>query len=563
MNAFDVLIVVATNVERDAVFAASGHNEKPVHGPKRTYWDLGKLGDATVALVQVQMGSSTVGGSMTTISAAVYDLKPKSVLMCGIAFSTKTETKHPIGTVLVSKQLMQYQVQRVGTNDEKEKAVVPRGDKATASPVLLSRLDAVAALPKWKGAVDCGLLLSGDSLIDNIDFRRELQCREPEAIGGEMEASGLYLVAQEAKFDWCVIKAVCDYADGNKSEKKEHRQTTAAAKAAEFVVTAIRNGGFAAESSQAPTLGSLSRGEERNLSHIAEVDGKRVAVYAALFVLACAILGIWMFRRREAGEADRQLSLELARRCDSNDESACVVFRERTEEKCDKGDLDACVLYSAILDRGLSCSAQLSRSVALLERACAGGSDSGCLQLAGKLESGCGAAPETGRAKALAETLCKRGNPGGCNLLALLAYSNPDHAALDAVVQLLEVTCEKGHAGACSNLAMLLSRQVGSDRDNARAFELLRSACGKNDLTSCVNLGTFYETGRGGAVVDRSKAKELYELGCTKAFVVGCVNLAGLLASESDAGSAQIFELLVRGCNGLAARRARAAPRRV
>jgi hypothetical protein len=60
-----------------------------------------------------------------------------------------------------------------------------------------------------------------------------------------MEGAGLYAVAQREKVDWILVKAICDYADGNKGQDKDKRQQTAARNAARFVFHVLNQGGFA------------------------------------------------------------------------------------------------------------------------------------------------------------------------------------------------------------------------------------------------------------------------------------------------------------------------------
>ena len=62
--------------------------------------------------------------------------------------------------------------------------------------------------------------LSGEKLVDNLDFRDQLLNLEPEAIGGEMEGAGLYVACQDKKVDWILVKAVCDWADGQKGKRQ-------------------------------------------------------------------------------------------------------------------------------------------------------------------------------------------------------------------------------------------------------------------------------------------------------------------------------------------------------
>ena len=76
--------------------------------------------------------------------------------------------------------------------------------------------------------VHFGLVLSGEKLIDDVEFVGEMLSHEPEAIGGEMEGAGLYVPCLAAKKDWTLVKAVCDWADGKKSKDKTKRQLKAA-----------------------------------------------------------------------------------------------------------------------------------------------------------------------------------------------------------------------------------------------------------------------------------------------------------------------------------------------
>jgi hypothetical protein len=54
-----------------------------------------------------------------------------------------------------------------------------------------------------------------------------------------MEGAGLYVACLAAKKDWILVKAVCDWADGNKCEDKTERQLKAARNAAHFVWHAL------------------------------------------------------------------------------------------------------------------------------------------------------------------------------------------------------------------------------------------------------------------------------------------------------------------------------------
>ncbi|MDC3985934.1 5'-methylthioadenosine/S-adenosylhomocysteine nucleosidase family protein [Polyangium jinanense] len=247
----DVLLMTVTEVETRAVLDAA--RVTTGRGPilrfgTRTYRDFGEIGGARVLLVStVQAGSETPGGSMSTAYNAISEVAPQAIIMVGIAFGVDPE-KQPIGQVLYSLQLQPYGPTRMGTDkDTGALHITPRGDRATATPWLLDRFHAAKQYWNQGGSVGCDacLLLSGPSLIDNIDYRDTLRTLFPEAKGGEMEGAGLYGAAMEKKVDWVVVKAICDYADGNKHEKKSERQALAAERAASFVFHALGLGAFA------------------------------------------------------------------------------------------------------------------------------------------------------------------------------------------------------------------------------------------------------------------------------------------------------------------------------
>jgi len=240
----DILLVTVTDVESRAVLevfrAATGIDPKPLPVGDRLYFDLGDVSGARVALALSSMGTGGVHGSQEVVRGGIESLSPSAVIMVGVAFGINEE-KQAIGDILVSERLMLYDLQRVGTDGSGNIRLLARGDRPHASSWLLNRfqvsnLQREASVP----AVRFGPILSGDKLADNIDFRRQLLQFEPEAIGGEMEGAGVYVACQNSKVDWIVVKSICDWADGLKSQNKSERQQLAAANAAAFVRFALQ-----------------------------------------------------------------------------------------------------------------------------------------------------------------------------------------------------------------------------------------------------------------------------------------------------------------------------------
>ena len=237
----DVLLVTVTKVETLAVFDAlkkHGGSDPEARGiADKTFFSLGIINGATVWLVQAEMGSGGVGATHQTVDKGIAALSPGAVIMVGIAFGVDEE-KQTIGDVLVSRQLMLYDLQRAGTW-EGELQIKPRGDRPHASAWLIDRFRA-AELTWLEANVEVGLVLTGEKLVDNLKLRQQLLALEPEAIGGEMEGAGLYVACHDAKVDWMLVKAVCDWADGEKHVGKKERQAIAARNAASFVLHALR-----------------------------------------------------------------------------------------------------------------------------------------------------------------------------------------------------------------------------------------------------------------------------------------------------------------------------------
>ena len=225
-----ILIVTVANIEAKTVLKVfSDAVGKPWSREQKRgqiLYNLGTHGARKVYMVQSEMGIGTPGGAILTIMQAVESLKPEAVIMCGMAFGVKSGQK--LGDILVSKQVTYYDPQKIG----EKPGGIPRGDRVTASPRLLAQFRAGAM--DWQGAeVYFGLILSGEKLVNNLSFRNKLLKQEPEAIGGEMEAAGLYAAASQLKTDWIMVKAICDWADGNKDDKA---QLLAAKNAARFLL---------------------------------------------------------------------------------------------------------------------------------------------------------------------------------------------------------------------------------------------------------------------------------------------------------------------------------------
>lgn len=230
-----ILVVTATAVETAALHKVLRRLPyQPTllrlpHG-NQTYY-IGALGKYAIVHVQCEMGAVGLGSSLATANEAIAFWKPKAVVMVGIAFGIDRKSQH-VGDVLLSKTVIPYDLQR-----RNEGWQVDRSARPPAGATLFNRFKNYAdwkhKLPTGKRAAVIGCdVLSGESLIDDAQFRDALVAQFPTARGGEMEGVGIYSAAQGQNLQWILVKAICDFADGKKSVGKKRKQAIAAAAAA-------------------------------------------------------------------------------------------------------------------------------------------------------------------------------------------------------------------------------------------------------------------------------------------------------------------------------------------
>jgi nucleoside phosphorylase len=231
-----IVMLTATPIERDTVL----RHLEPLPGTSgvvRVFQDrntffVARLGQYPIVLCMCTMGASGRDSAQIVTGEAIRFWNPSGLIMTGIAYGRNPE-RQKIGDVLVSERIIAYEPERVGVE-----LSVPRGQQFLAGARLLDRFKNVAV--DWcfrdpSGSVctpHFGAVLSGEKLIDNPDFKARLFLAHPNAIGGEMEGVGLAAAAERERCEWILVKAICDWADG---EKTDQHQAFAAASAVSFI----------------------------------------------------------------------------------------------------------------------------------------------------------------------------------------------------------------------------------------------------------------------------------------------------------------------------------------
>lgn len=242
----DVLLLVAADVERNAVLdALRGSGEDVVtrttaEGP----YYLGKLGTARVALLQCAQGTTASSGSAMSTVWGILRWSPRAVIMPGIAWA-RDPRKHLPGDILVADKVALYEHQRVGQTLKGETEIRYRGPVVETSTTLRDHFMAETSwtfeLTGWCSQAHVpmsrkkrakarkprkrrlakrhrGEFLCGEKLLANEKLKKDLLQQYPEAIGGEMEAAGVYAAACVTGLPWIVVKGVCDWGDAQKDD---------------------------------------------------------------------------------------------------------------------------------------------------------------------------------------------------------------------------------------------------------------------------------------------------------------------------------------------------------
>lgn len=196
---------------------------KVVEGTETYY--LGIFGVHLAVVTMCTMGSQGASGAILSIDSLIRTWNPVVITMVGIAFGID-KYKHQPGDVLVASSIIPYENQKISGGTINYRNPIP-----ISSPALLNRIRNAF---EWQfcrpdGTLvskHIGPLLSGEKLVNDIEFKKMLTSEYPNAIGGEMESSGVWSSASKHNKQWIVIKSVCDWADGDKTDEF---QTLAAA----------------------------------------------------------------------------------------------------------------------------------------------------------------------------------------------------------------------------------------------------------------------------------------------------------------------------------------------
>ena len=198
-------------------------------------YTFGRFGAFIAAVEMMTFQGPEAAKDVITMAANFFGPNLNAIFSVGVACGV--EKKNKLLDVLVSKCVSFYTAARYSTTDDGKPKITSRAIANLPTSDLL--LQHFSNPPEWPAETSKiaksltktpklhkGLFLSGDYLVDNKDFKYELLNNfAKEAIGIEMEGAGLYHNYRSHSYEILIVKAVCDFGDGNKN--KDYQPTAA------------------------------------------------------------------------------------------------------------------------------------------------------------------------------------------------------------------------------------------------------------------------------------------------------------------------------------------------
>nr|MDT0664567.1 hypothetical protein [Micromonospora sp. DSM 115978] len=180
-----------------------------------------------------EQGTVDPGGMTLAAADFVRQVQPDYVILTGICFGLRPGEQRE-SDVIVATQVECLDWHKATDDDDGTVRLTTRGDRVATSVVLRDRARLVD--DEWtRSKVHFGPILSLNTLVNSQRRTEELRAFKPDAIGGEMEAAGVYAVGARAMTDWIVVKAISDWG----FDKTKTHQEPAADAAAEFVAELV------------------------------------------------------------------------------------------------------------------------------------------------------------------------------------------------------------------------------------------------------------------------------------------------------------------------------------
>jgi nucleoside phosphorylase len=245
----DVLLLATTERELTAVLKKhyGDHTKRTMQG--RTCYDLGKVRDASVSLVQ----ADEMGNALNTLSEQIQELSPACIIILGMAWGFKYKGQY-IGNLVVSDRVLIYDVEQESNMYKlnvnlSSSAYLTQGQRDQHRvPTRLLNLfknGSIILNRKTKRLVPVtfGPVFASTKPVDQQAAFRFVSRAAPDVIGIEPDGAALFSIAQNYQENCLLVKGISALVDNTVDQGTSDTEGMLE-KAADFILQVIALGGF-------------------------------------------------------------------------------------------------------------------------------------------------------------------------------------------------------------------------------------------------------------------------------------------------------------------------------
>ncbi|XP_019862861.1 PREDICTED: uncharacterized protein LOC109591595 [Amphimedon queenslandica] len=238
------ILVTATPIEYRAVMGSikptgdDGQYIKVITKDRSANFILGKYESCNVAITRTGQEPNETEDILVSVQK---DVEAKYVIAIGICYGAKEsktdelDDKTKLGDIIVAKSIIDTEQQRI---EGKDRSTIPTEYHCGTNLFNLFKHSEVFKIEKKTVKVHHqGSLASEFTLFRSKEAKEEKLKYVQKALGGEMEAKGIYRAAKRGGgFEWIVIKAIVDWGT---EEKDKMWQPFGAVSCARFVLQCL------------------------------------------------------------------------------------------------------------------------------------------------------------------------------------------------------------------------------------------------------------------------------------------------------------------------------------
>ena len=209
-----------------------GSNKFAVIHDNQTYY-IARFGAFNAVVIKLgSMGVMAPDAATLSVDELIKTWSPDVIIAIGIAMGMKPDEQN-IGDIVISKEIVNYNMTK-----KTEDGDIDRSPRPTSDSTLYDRFTNCSEWSFYlngrrRARLHHGQIITGASLVNNELITNELRKIYPDAIGNEMEASGIWAASERNKTSWIIVKGISDWG----MQKKDNYQPLAATSAVSLCET--------------------------------------------------------------------------------------------------------------------------------------------------------------------------------------------------------------------------------------------------------------------------------------------------------------------------------------